>query len=249
MNKIYNNPTVKQVIFQILFPNLFFIENKIPDIQLSILSEFPESALLVRYPITTVMGNKPMSQQELENDAFGQKIWEFKNTNGFELHLTSNSLTILSKLHKTYNNEGSDYRFREIIQFVLEAFGKNINLPIVNRIGLRYSDECPVSEITTDKYSDYFDTAYNLKKNPIEYVDEMRLYLIKNIADCKIIYQEQYVPQNNPEVVILDFDGFKQNIAFKDCLDVTDRLHDLISDEYEKTIKDPLRRFMEGVSS
>lgn len=27
-DKIYNNPTVKQVIFQITFPNLFFLEMK-----------------------------------------------------------------------------------------------------------------------------------------------------------------------------------------------------------------------------
>lgn len=36
INEVFVNPTVKQVIFQVKFPNLFFIESKIGDIQLKI---------------------------------------------------------------------------------------------------------------------------------------------------------------------------------------------------------------------
>jgi len=34
--------------------------------------------------------------------------------------------------------------------------------------------------------------------------------------------------------LILDFDGFTNNIDFEDYLEVTDKLHEIILDEYEK---------------
>ena len=247
ITKIYKNPTVKQVIFQIQFPNLFFLESKIPEIQLDIISVFPQSALLVKSPIAIAIGNNPFPQQELENDAIAQKVWEFRNANGYELSVSTNSLSISSKLHKTYNNEGGDHRFREIIEFVLDIFGKHIKFPVISRLGLRYIDECPLPEKTTAKYSEYFNSALNLSKNPIENTNEVHLFLVKDVEDCKIIYQEHYMPQESPDVVVLDFDGYKQNVIFSECLAATDKLHCIISDEYERTINEPILKFMEGV--
>ena len=51
INEIFPNPTVKTVVFQIRYPNLFYIENKIGEIQLKLMKEFPESALLYRQRI------------------------------------------------------------------------------------------------------------------------------------------------------------------------------------------------------
>jgi hypothetical protein len=48
INEVFPNPTVKQVIFQIRYPNLFYIENKIGDFQLKVMREFPESALIMK---------------------------------------------------------------------------------------------------------------------------------------------------------------------------------------------------------
>ena len=48
IDEMFPNPTVKQVIFQITFPNLFYIENKIGAFQLKIMKEFPQSTLLFR---------------------------------------------------------------------------------------------------------------------------------------------------------------------------------------------------------
>ena len=46
ITEIFPYPTVKQVVFEIRFPNLFYIENKIGEFQTKIMKEFPESALL-----------------------------------------------------------------------------------------------------------------------------------------------------------------------------------------------------------
>ena len=246
IDKIYKNPTVKQVIFQIQFPNLFYLESKISDIQLDIISRFPESALLVRSPIAIAIGGNNIPQQELENNVIAQKTWEFKNKDGYELSITSNCLTIVSKLHKTYSNEGSEHRFREIIEYILGVFGKHVKLPAINRVGLRYTDVCPLPEKTTAKYAEYFNSALSFNNNSIECINEMHIYIVKDIEDCKIIYQEKYMPQIYPDEVILDFDGFKQDVVFDNCMAVVDKLHLIISDEYEKSIKEPIYRFMEG---
>jgi hypothetical protein len=45
-DEVFPNPTVKTVIFQIRYPNLFYIESRIGDIQVKIMDDFPESSLL-----------------------------------------------------------------------------------------------------------------------------------------------------------------------------------------------------------
>ena len=45
INEVFPNPTVKLVAFEIKYPNLFFLESKIGDLQIEIMEQFPESAL------------------------------------------------------------------------------------------------------------------------------------------------------------------------------------------------------------
>ncbi len=51
INEVFPNPTGKQVIFQIRFPNLFYIENKIGDFQVEVMERFPESSLTFRHQL------------------------------------------------------------------------------------------------------------------------------------------------------------------------------------------------------
>jgi hypothetical protein len=56
--EVFRNPTVKQVAFEIKFPNLFFIESKIGDLQMIIMDKFPESALLFQRQIMFAVGTE-----------------------------------------------------------------------------------------------------------------------------------------------------------------------------------------------
>ena len=118
INKIFSNPTAKQVIFQIKFPNLFSMENKIGDLQLEIMEKFPQSSLLFRRQIVFAdigPGAKLESiPSDLEEET-GKKIWQFKSSNNFQLDVLSDSLNISSRNHKTYNLEGGD-KSRDIIK-------------------------------------------------------------------------------------------------------------------------------------
>jgi hypothetical protein len=46
------------------------------------------------------------------------------------------------------------------------------------------------------------------------------------------------------DILILDFDGFAINIQSEGYLEVLDKLHGKISDEYNLTIKKPVKEYM-----
>ena len=102
INEVFPNPTVKQVVFQIRFPNLFYLENKIGEFQLRIIKDFPDSSLLYRRQVLFVdMG--PQGKLEDIPGEEGQKIWQFKSPHQYELNVLSDSLDVTSQFHKTYN--------------------------------------------------------------------------------------------------------------------------------------------------
>jgi len=246
INKVFKNPTVKKVIFQIQFPNLFYLESKIPDLQLEIMREFPESALIVKQPLVLFDSNNKIEVDNQEtSNIVTQKIWEFKNNKGYVLAISSNSLSIVSTIHKTYNSD-HDVKFRDTINFCLIAFEKYIKLPFVTRIGLRYIDECPLFEITTENYSASFNTALSLSKFPIEELEQMHINIVKKYTEIKIRYQEYFNNSNNDlKSIMLDFDAFATNINYEDCLSTTDKLHDIIETNFISTIKQPIIDFMD----
>ena len=48
LDKIFPNPLVEKVIFQIRFPNLFFIQDRIGTLQSKIMEKFPDSELIIK---------------------------------------------------------------------------------------------------------------------------------------------------------------------------------------------------------
>lgn len=245
--KVFKNPTIKNVIFQIQFPNLFYIESNIPQFQIDIMREFPNSELFINQPF--IFTNNRNSLQELDKESIApQKVWQFSNPKGYTLSVTTNSLSISSDIHKTYDGNNGDVKFRDIISRCLDAFKKcSNNLPFVNRIGLRYTDQCPLENKTTENYNCSFNSALSLTKFPVENIEELSIKLIKTIDKCKLIYQEGFNYVNNdPKGIVLDFDAFKINVPYEDCLETTDELHDIITKEFFQIIKEPIIKYMDG---
>lgn len=246
INEVFPNPTVKQVIFQIRFPNLFYIENKIGDFQVEIMKEFPESALIIQKQFVIVDIGSKTKLDDISSDLDKEtgKIWQFKSKKDFQLNVLGNSLDISSQYHKTYNLEGG-HKFRDIIMFVLERFFKFASIPIINRIGLRYIDECPIPSKNNKKFKSYYNSTFPLKRFNLADANEMNFnttikkdkYYLRYIESLKKVGNEQHK-------LILDFDGFAENISSKDYLKVTDKLHAIISKEFEKTIKEPVYKYM-----
>ncbi|MDD5616069.1 MAG: TIGR04255 family protein [Candidatus Methanoperedens sp.] len=194
INEMFPNPTVKQVIFQITFPNLFYIENKIGDFQLKIMKEFPQSALLFRRQVLFADIGPESKLAEIPSDLgkeTGKKVWQFKSNKNFELHVMGNSLDITSGYHKTYNLEGGD-KFRDIIKLVLDCFLEVTKIPIINRIGLRYIDECPIPSKDNSTFKSYYNSIFPLDRFDLADAQEMAFRTVIKRDKYNLIYGDRF---------------------------------------------------------
>lgn len=243
IKEVFPNSTVKQVIFQIKFPNLFSIESKIGDFQTKIISEFPESSLAFRKQIVFAdIGPEGKIEQLPGGPSEGQKIWQFKSEKKINLNILTNSLDLTSNYHKTYNNKDATVRFRDTIKLVLDNFLSIVKLPIIQRIGLRYIDECPIPEQKTATFKEWYNTVFPFERFSIEETMETNYVTLVRRNEYFIRYLESFNAEQKK--YILDFDSYAQNIKPEDLLGVTDKLHELISNEFEKTIKTPVIEYM-----
>jgi uncharacterized protein (TIGR04255 family) len=245
IDEVFPNPTVKQVMFQIRFPNLFYMESKIGDFQLKIMKEFPKSALLFRRQVVFADLGPEGKLEEIPkiDEESGKKIWRFESDKNYRLSVLTNSLDITSEYHKTYNGDNPN-KFRDIIEFVLNRFFEVSSIPIINRIGLRYIDECPLPSKDNETLKSYYNSIFPIDRFNIADVDEMFFRTVTKKNNFNIIYAETLQKIKDEYKLNLDFDGFALNILSEDCLRVTDELHRLISEEYEKTIKEPVYNYM-----
>lgn len=244
INEVFPNPTVKKVLFQIRFPNLFYIENKIGDLQMEIMEVFPKSSLVFRKQILFADVGPEAKIEDIDLDKNkSSKIWKFESEKDFELNILTNSLDITSHHHKTYNLENGD-KFRDIIEYVLDKFFKIIPIPIIKRIGLRYIDECPIPSKDNSTFKSHYNSVFPLERFDLAKTNAMNFRTIVNIRDYFLIYAESLLQQDNEYKLILDFDAFANDITPENCLPVLDELHEIINEEYTKTIKGPVYEFM-----
>jgi uncharacterized protein (TIGR04255 family) len=254
--KIYSRPTVRQVVFQIRYPNLFYLESKIGDIQQKIMRYFPKSELIQRQKLflANVGPDFKIDPKDVE-DTSGNKIWKFESKNNVVLNITTNSLDMTSEFHKTYDlGDDDSKKFKKVIELVVGTFAEITTLPIINRIGLRYIDFCPLPAKNNQTIKQWYNSKFPLDKFEIGDAQAMAFHAAiqksKNGRTYNLGYMEslgKMTPDSkNIDALILDFDGSCLDIDAVDCLSITDDLHDLITEEYHATIKQPVYDWMEG---
>lgn len=247
IKEVFPNPTVKQVIFQIRFPNLFLMERLIGDYQVKIMAAFPKSALLLRRGVAIAnVGSRAQIENIAEdaNNLASVKIWNFKSEKGTELNVHTDSLDISSTLHKTYSNPREDNRFRDTIEFAVGEFLKITQVPKLARIGLRYVDECPVPAKKTQAFQKYYKTTFPLKRFAIEDALQLTFEARVKRGNRYLRFVESFEEAESKLKFVLDFDGYTEDVPAGEYLPVTDELHELISKEYEASIKEPVREYM-----
>jgi len=246
MSEIFPNPTVQQVIFQINFPTLFSIENKIGDIQEKIITKFPESNLLYgRQLLFADIG--PEGKLEKIPDDFerlGNKMWQFNSPLKYKLNVLNNSLSIISEFHKTYNNSKSSNKFRDIIDYVLKNFFEVIPIPLVKRVGLRYIDECPIPDKNNEVLTSWYNTTFPITRYPINNAEQMLFITVTKKEGYNYVYREELLKKDSEYKLKLDFDCSALDIDKNDILRITDNLHDIISKEFFSIIKEPVKEWM-----
>jgi uncharacterized protein (TIGR04255 family) len=247
--EVFSNPTVKTVAFEAKFPNLFFLESKIGDLQIKLMERFPEALLLFRQNIVFADippgGKLPDSLQAKTEEATGQKVWQFRSPQSGVVNVQTNSIVIQSDYHKTYNNPTSPERFRDSIKFVMDSFLGITNIPLLLRIGLRYVDECPIPEKSNQSFSNYYSSVFPLERFNLADATEMDFKTVVKRGDASVRFVESLQRSDEDKFkLVLDFDGFQERVNSDQYLIVTDQLHDLISAEFEASIKEPVYTFM-----
>ena len=229
------------------FPNLFYMEKKIGDLQIKIMKKFPKSGLILRRQVL-IADIGPESKIEpppdgLDSEAV-KKIWNFKSGTGMEVNVLNNSLQIHSTQHKTYNNPASDEKFRDLIEYVVPSFLEVTAIPVIARMGLRYIDECPIVKKDNETFRKWYDTTFPLDRFNLANAIDMSFKTRIRKDKYFIRYVEALNLQGETFTLTLDMDAYAEGIEPENYLTVTDDLHTIISDEYENTIKDPVYQFM-----
>lgn len=246
INEVFPNPTVKKVIFQIRFPNLFYIENKIGEFQARIIKEFSESSLIYRRQMVFADVGPGAKFEELPRDISedtSNKIWQFKSEKNIVLSVLSNSLDLSSEYHKTYN-QGNEDKFRDSIDFVLSNFFEVTLIPKISRIGIRYIDECIFPSEDKKEFQSYYNSTFPFNRFKLADTEEMNLRIVIRKGKYKLRYIEFIKETEGKKSLILDFDSYTTNIFSDSYLEVTDKLHEIISNEFDNTIKEPVKEIM-----
>jgi uncharacterized protein (TIGR04255 family) len=247
INEVFPNPTVKQVIFQVRFPNLFFLESRMGEFQIKVMKDFPKSGLALRRQFLIADGVRlsdlGKSQDEDHMAEIG-KIWNFESETGIALNVKSDSLDLSSTLHKTYNNTSEPNRFRDSIKKAVDTLLEIAPVPIFSRVGLRYIDNCPVPAANNDAYQTHYNSTLALHRFKLEDAED-----ITHIAHVRrgtrfVRIKEAFSTTGGKLQLILDFDAYSINVSSADCMAVTDELHDVIIHEFELSLRPPVYEFM-----
>ena len=126
----------------------------------------------------------------------------------------------------------------------MDNFFEITQIPIINRIGLRYIDVCPIPSKNNVEFESYYNSAFPLRRFDLSNTSEMDFKTVIRKDKYYLRYIESLRKIEDEYKLILDFDGYAQRIASKDYLKVSDELHSIISDEFEKTIKAPVYKYM-----
>ncbi len=248
MREIFDNPTIQSVTLEIRFPALFYIESKIGDFQKAIFDKFPASALLSRKSINFFVAGQQVKAEDINkaNQAptADAMIWEFKSEDNYTLHVINNSITISSTVHKTYNNEGGE-KFREMIIFAIGKFIEIVSIPRIDRIGLRYINTCPFPTGGEEEFNKYYKIGMPFSRFPLSKIQQSNFTIVSNIKDNYTLrFTEAINSLVNPKQVLLDYDASKTNITPDKYLETADALHEIISEEFEKSIGEGLINYM-----
>ncbi len=173
----------------------------------------------------------------------GKRVWQFLSQEGVQLDVTLDSLTLQSKAHKSYCN-GNGPHFRDTIASVCDSFIAVTNLPTITRVGLRYIDKGPIPSNTNETFLAYYNSAFPLSRFPLDKTTEMQCRVAVKRNSHSLRYIETLQVDGNDKTLILDFDAWSENVDSSQIMAVTDSLHQTTSDEFEKTIKQPVIDYM-----
>jgi hypothetical protein len=159
--------------------------------------------------------------------------------NNISMTLYQGYLSLLSQPHTTYKLNDS-LRFRDVIEAVSKSFFKTAALSSTEQIGLEYQNIIPLPSCDDAVLRSYCNSALPTVKFGL--ADKMMLTALVRRGEFELNYKEELrMPKGTTECsLVLHLGAYASNINVNDCMNTTDQLYDIISDEFEKTIRKPV---------
>lgn len=242
LNEVFPKPTVDRIVFQIRYPHLFFLEQRIGDLQLKLMRHFPESDLLFQRNFVVVQQAESEQPAPTAPEQSTTKIWRFKNGPEVILDIQTDSMTLVTKRHTSYRLAAEP--LRDLLASAILSFLEVTGLPTITRLGLRYVDICPLPNRDATTLSAWYAAVMCNHRFPLEDCDELMFRAAINRGNNKLRYIESIGVRNDEPVVILDFDAWTGSLNAADIMNTTDALHDSILREFELTAREPLLTWM-----
>jgi uncharacterized protein (TIGR04255 family) len=246
-NEVFPTPLVKQVAFELRFPNLFFIEGRIGEFQMQVMKDFPQSDLVQRRSFMVLAGDvdSPQAQELARQQASDiEKIWQFKSESGTRVEISSRNLVVVAEKHISYN-EGGDKSFRSVVEKVVTQFLGLIQIPVIQRVGVRYINECPLLDKTTKRFKDCYNSVLPVDRFGLENLSTANCIVVAKSGDMQIQHAESLrFATPNGDILVLDLDASAENIASDKVMTTTDKLHEMIAAEFRNVIKEPIVEYM-----
>lgn len=243
----YSKNNLNEVIFQIRFPPLLKLytdkKNAASEFQNIIINEFPETEFQKKRKISVTIDSTGKPIESETNDEF--LTWVFINKKGKHVKLNGKEL-ILSYKGENYNCFDE---FKKDIELTLKGISI-YNLPKINSIGLRYINQIKINdESTLDEYINRNLHLINNEFDNEQVVQSMSRTELK-IKDYTLAFQygqfnPEYPNMTSKKEFILDYDCILNDEEdFDNIITNLNKMHEIISNRFEKDIKDKLREEM-----
>lgn len=243
VDEVFKNPSVIEVVFEVQFPTLFYIAQRIGDFQVDIMDDFPKSSEIIEHSIVIGRSDKT-SPEELPKPT---PIWQFESDNGkTKIIIRPDRLNISSQEYISYNNPEVDNKFRDLIDKIVQSFLKVVPMKKFSRIAIRYIDRCPLEEQTNKYFENYYNPVINIDKYNVENIQESGVLIRTKMDDYFLLFQCGIKQVEDKYYYFLDYDGYARDIDVKKYLAVTDKLQKAIKKEYLNHITEEFKKYMRG---
>jgi len=240
-DEVFANSPLFEVAFEVRFPHLFYIAQKIGEFQLDIVDDFPKSSQV--FTQSFVFGEKREVIPDKDN-VNAIPSWQFENETGkTRIVVYSNKLNIISREYKSYNHP-SEKKFKDLITKILSVFAKTVPMKKFSRIGIRYIDHCPLERLDNEYFKNYYNPIFNIDKYKVEDIlDNLFMVNIKR-EQYNLLFQCGIRKLDVGYKYIMDYDGYATEIEADSCITTTDELRRLIKKEFLSNITEDFKKYM-----
>lgn len=244
MNEVLKNPSVVEVVFEVRFPNLFYIAQKIGEYQLEIMDDFPKASQIIEQSVVIGGAKANVSDENIEKPI---PFWQFENKTGkTKIIIRSNRLNIISQEYKSYNHPEVDNRFRDLITKIVPTFLEKVPIKNFSRVGIRYIDYCPLEERNNEYFETFYIPVININKYKIEDIVENHVLIRTKRGNYYLLFQCGIRQFEGKYQYYLDYDGYANDIGTDNFIVVTDDLQKMIKKEYYSNITEKFKQYMRG---